>query len=197
MRNFLVCILAFCITQACLAQNKDSTGRVFKKFKVDLAIGYASPKSSSSGADYNGGALFAIEPKFAVIDPLSVGARIEAAVTGHVYKNTSSNSNNSNNSNGKANLSYLLTADYYFTKTKLRPFIGAGGGIYTTGILDSNTVNSNSRSVPTTSQFGFMARAGIEVGHFRLGIEYNFAANDAAYLGLKIGAYIGGGRKNK
>jgi outer membrane protein W len=196
MRKLLVILIATALVQTCPAQSQDTSSRVFKKFKVDISVGYASPSSSSSssqGSTFNGGALFAIEPKFAVIDPLAIGVRVEAAVIAHIYNNN----NNSNNSNGKANLSYLLTADYYFTKSSFRPFIGAGGGIYSTATIDSNMVNSNSSSVPYTSQFGFMARAGFELGHLRIGAEYNFVSNNASYLGLKIGVCIGGGRKKK
>jgi outer membrane protein W len=196
MRKLLVILIATALVQTCPAQSQDTSSRVFKKFKVDISVGYASPSSSSSssqGSKFNGGALFAIEPKFAVIDPLAIGVRVEAAVIAHIYNNN----NNSNNSNGKANLSYLLTADYYFTKSSFRPFIGAGGGIYSTATIDSNVVNSNSSSVPYTSQFGFMARAGFELGHLRIGAEYNFVSNNASYLGLKIGVCIGGGRKKK
>jgi len=197
MRKLLVILIATALVQTCPAQSQDTNSRVFKKFKVDISLGYASPSSSSSssqGSKFNGGAIFAIEPKFAVIDPLAIGVRVEAAVIAHIYNDNNSNSN-SNNTNGKANLSYLLTADYYFTKSSFRPFIGAGGGIYSTASIDSGTVNSNSSSVPYTSQFGFMARAGFELGHLRIGAEYNFVSNSASYLGLKIGACIGGGRK--
>jgi len=196
MRKLLVILIATALVQTCPAQSQDTSSRVFKKFKVDISVGYASPSSSSNssqGSTFNGGALFAIEPKFAVIDPLAIGVRVEAAVIAHI----DNNNNNSNNSNGKANLSYLLTADYYFTKSSFRPFIGAGGGIYSTATIDSNTVNSNSSSVPYTSQFGFMARAGFELGHLRIGAEYNFVSNNASYLGLKIGICIGGGRERK
>jgi outer membrane protein X len=196
MRELLVILIATALAQTCSAQSQDTSSRVFKKFKVDISVGYASPSSSSissQGSKFNGGALFAIEPKFAVIDPLAIGVRVETAVIAHIYNNN----NNSNNSNGKANLSYLLTADYYFTKSRFRPFIGAGGGIYSTAAIDSNTVNSNSSSVPYTSQFGFMARAGFELGHLRIGAEYNFVSNNASYLGLKIGVCIGGGMKRK
>jgi outer membrane protein W len=195
MRKLLVILMATALVQTCPAQSQDTSSRVFKKFKVDISVGYASPSGSSSssqGSQFNGGALFAIEPKFAVIDPLAIGVRVEAAVIAHTYTNNYS----SNNSNGKANLSGLLTADYYFTNSGFRPFIGAGGGIYSTATIDSNTVNSNS-TVPYTSQFGFMARAGFELGHLRIGAEYNFVSNNASYLGLKIGVCLGGGRKRK
>jgi hypothetical protein len=40
-----------------------------------------------------------------------------------------------------------------------------------------------------------MTRAGFEYGHLRLGVEYNFVGDKMGYLGFKIGAVIGGGRK--
>ena len=190
MKKIICYLVALAIAQYALAQGSD-TSRIFKKFKVDVSLGYAIPQSSSSGSSYSGGAIFAIEPKFAVIDPLAIGVRFEAAAIVHEYNN-----NSSNKSNGKANLSYILTGDYYFTNTGLRPFIGAGAGIFTIANVDSSNYN-NASSIPTTSQFGFMIRGGIEAGHFRLGVEYNFVGSDASYLGLKVGVCIGGGRIKK
>ncbi|HEV3413194.1 MAG TPA: hypothetical protein VG101_11980 [Puia sp.] len=87
--------------------------------------------------------------------------------------------------------------DYYFTNGGFRPFIGAGAGVYTTAAIDSSTSNSSISSIPSASQFGYMARVGFEVGHLRVGAEYNFVASNASYLGLKIGVCIGGGRKKR
>jgi hypothetical protein len=191
MRNLLVCLAAFFIVAPGFGQDSVGSGRKFKLFKVDISGGYASPQSSSAGSSFSGGGLIAIEPQLSVIDPLAIGVRVEAALTAHLYKSNG----NSNNSNGNANLSYLLTLDYYFTNTHFRPFIGGGGGIYTTAAIDSSTNNSGIGSIPSTSQFGFMGRAGFEWGHLRVAGEYNFVANNASYLGLKIGVCIGGGRK--
>ena len=43
-------------------------------------------------------------------------------------------------------------------------------------------------------KFGFMARAGFEYGHLRLGLEYNFVSDKAGYFGIKLGATIWRGR---
>jgi hypothetical protein len=74
-------------------------------------------------------------------------------------------------------------------------------------------VNSTSGKVSGGSEFGGMLRAGIEAGHFRIGLEYNmvpkttFEGYDSdgnyrtgltssnSYIGIKIGACIGGGKK--
>jgi hypothetical protein len=193
MKKLLVILVALSVGQLCLAQGQGLSDRTFKMFKVDVSLGYANPSSTAPGSQFSGGVLFAVEPKFAIIDPLAIGLRVEAAVTAHIY--SGNNNNSSNNSTGKANVSYLFTTDYYFTKTKFRPFIGGGAGIYSTASIDSNTVNNGNSNVPYTSQFGFMGRAGFELGHLRLGVEYNFVPNDASYLGLKIGVCIGGGRR--
>jgi outer membrane protein W len=192
MKKFTCFLVTLAIVQFSLAQGSD-TGRIFKKFKVDISVGYAIPQSSSSGSNFSGGGLFAVEPKYALIDPLAIGVRFEAAATVNEYNNN--NSNNSNNVKGKATLSYLITLDYYFSNKGFRPFIGAGAGIFTTANVDSTDYNSNASSIPRSSQFGFMLRAGFEASHFRVGIEYNFVSNSANYLGLKVGICIGGERK--
>ena len=51
-------------------------------FKVDVAIGGAIP----SGTGSKGGFLFAVEPKYAVMDKLDVGLRIEAALTARGFQ---------------------------------------------------------------------------------------------------------------
>lgn len=191
MRYLFVCSFLLLSAHTLFAQNEAPAGRLFKPFKVVISGGYAHPQTTAPGANFDGGGVFSIEPKWAVIDPLAIGVRVEAAITAHVYDNGMGG----NKSNGKANLSYILTLDYYFTHTKFRPFIGAGAGIYTTAELDSSSVSSGIGSIPATSQFGSMVRAGFELGHLRLAAEYNFVANSASYLGLKLGVCIGGGRR--
>ena len=50
----------------------------------------------------------------------------------------------------------------------------------------------------TATKLGFMFRAGIEWGHLRTGVEYNFVGNSGGdpfkYIALKIGVLLGGGR---
>ena len=171
------------LCQASIAQDSTS-GRVFKKFRTDVSLGYASPKGGNS----DGGALFAIEPKYAITDQIAVGLRLEVAVTVNIDKN-------GNESKATGNGSYLLTGDYYLNTNKFRPFVGLGGGIYTLATLDENTVLTGDNELPTDSNFGFMARTGFEYGHLRLGIEYNFLKDNTGYLGLKLGVAIGGGRR--
>ncbi len=168
-----------------LAQDSKTGDRIFKKFKVDVSLGYAMPQESS-GSGPKAGALFVIEPKYAVMDELSVGLRMEAAVMANIDAAGEKGS-------AKANASYLATGDYYFSNNKFRPFAGAGAGIFTFASVDLS--QDVSGSIPVSSKFGFMARGGFEYGHLRIGAEYNFVGDKMGYLGLKIGAVIGGGRK--
>jgi hypothetical protein len=59
--------------------------------------------------------------------------------------------------------------------------------------------------VPKPTSFGGMVRAGFEVTHFRMGLEYNFVNNTFVnpytnntikngYFSIKVGVHIGGGK---
>ena len=79
---FSLLIISFVFSYA---QEKNETSkRIFKKFKTDVSFGYAIPQGASQTTGTKGGALFAIEPKYAVMDVLAIGLRMEAAVTANI-----------------------------------------------------------------------------------------------------------------
>ena len=174
----------------------------YKPFKVDLAVGYAIP----GGKGAKGGVLFALEPKYAVMDKLVVGLRMEAAVVARGYAGT--NVEDEMEVDVKASGSYLATADYFYSGNhKFRAFSGIGTGIYT---IAGASVSSGSETVAvgSDSKFGGLVRSGIEAGHFRFAVEYNLVPKTKldtgtsekiesknGYIGIKIGATIGGGKK--
>ena len=160
----------------------------FKSFKVDLAFGYAIP----SGPGSKGGVVYATEPKYAINNDITVGLRLEAAVTA----NSVTDNGTSLSGRGKATSSYLLTGDYYMKKLGLRPFAGLGLGVYNLSGFDlANSVVD----VPSSNKFGFAPRVGIETGHFRTAIEYNVIGKNRGvnydYLAFKVGFFLGGGKK--
>jgi outer membrane protein W len=174
-----------------------------KPFKVDMSVGYAIP----AGQGTKGGVLFVIEPKYAVIPSLSLGLRMEGVV---IARFTGFDpEGNPNTVNVEAQGSYVATGDYYFTNNyAVRPFAGGGMGLYRIAGVE---VSSGTEGVSTSSKFGGMIRAGVELSHFRMGIEYNivpsttFSGYDMngnpatltsknSYLGLKLGVCFGGGR---
>lgn len=199
---FASAILALAFSSKTFAQ--DNEGGDFKPFKVDVSMGYAMPTGGGTGS--KGGFLFAVEPKYAIMQQLSVGLRIEVAVT--VSGIDQQSETYSSTATAKAAGSYLATGDYYFSNNNLRPFVGAGAGIFTTAGVQLESENPN---VASASKFGGMFRGGIEYKHARFGLEYNLVgkttvaptsstSNDGydiknAYIGVKFGVCIGGGRQ--
>lgn len=185
-----------------LTANAQVGDRLFKKFKGDVSLGYATPIGGSSGS--GGGILFAMEPKFALLDKLSVGLRIEGAV---MAKFVNTGSGDYEVENAKVAASYVATADYYFTTNySIRPFIGGGAGIF--GVASDYSYNNTTfDGANTENKFGGIFRVGAEVRHFRFGIEYNIIPNSSimdfnntitgtsknSYLGIKAGFCFGGG----
>jgi hypothetical protein len=202
MKNVLA-ILILSSTISLTSKAQDAVQ--LKPFKVDLSIGYAIP----GGEGTKGGIILALEPKYAVIPNLAVGFRMEGAIIAKF--SGYDEDGNAMNTKVKAAGSYLATSDYYFSNNySLRPFVGAGAGIFSLAGIE---VNSSSENISGGSKFGGMVRGGIEAGHFRLGLEYNivpkttFEGYDSNgnyvtgltssnnYIGIKVGACIGGGRK--
>ncbi len=185
--------LTLTLSLSLFAQEKFEVVRHYKPFKVDAGMGHARPQGKGSKA----GVLLYVEPKYNVIDKLSVGIRSEATAMarGNVDRNGTEFS-----ANGEAglSLSFLGTADYYFTNRTVRPFIGGGAGIYNLLGIEGTTNNGGSISIPSETKFGGLLRAGAEIWHIRAAVEYNFIGKTGLinnnYLGLKIGIVFGGGK---
>lgn len=182
----LTLVLAFFVS--CYFAGAQSTA--FKPFKVDLAVGYAMPAGSGS----KGGVLFAVEPKYALNDNITLGLRLEGAATARA-----SVDNNGDKVVGsvKASGSYLLIGDYFFNTNKFRPFAGLGAGLFKLAAVEVNS-STDEGEIEAGSKFGFAPRVGFEYGHFRTAIEYNAVGKTGSinnnYLGIKLGFFIGGGR---
>lgn len=197
-RKFLTFLIGIILSSSLLAQEYD-----LRPFKCDVSFGYAIPQGKGS----KGGGLFVVEPKYAVMSNLSLGLRMEVAIVARFGGYDSYGDPQDVSLKGSG--SYLATADYYLTDNyQLRPFIGAGAGIFTLASAESN---SNYDAIASGSKFGGMVRAGIEISHFRFGLEYNLIpkttydgydsnGNPATgltskngYLGIKVGVCFGGG----
>lgn len=85
----------------------------------------------------------------------------------------------------------------FSTKT-VRPFAGLGAGIYTVAGVSFSDLGEDI-AVGAATKFGFAPRVGLEAGHFRAAVKYNFAGKDNNikynYLSFKVGFFFGGGRK--
>ncbi|RRB07665.1 outer membrane beta-barrel protein [Larkinella rosea] len=182
-----------------------ATAQDFKPFKVNLSLGYARPAGSGAA----GGLLVSLEPKYGVMDKLDLGLRIELAA---MARSISVNNQNGDVS-AKGMGSYLLTGTYYLSNNNFRPYVGLGAGLYSIAGTTVTVVNGQVQDdyddykVEASNKFGVMARVGFKAGHFNLGVEYNIVPNSKsdilgqsidsknAYLGVKLGVDIGGGRK--
>lgn len=199
MKKIFALLLLIAISSVTYAQQ---AGR----FRIDLEAGPAIPKKGGIGL------LFNIEPKINVADNISVGIRF--GTTALAKDVTYFDLTEDYEGEISGNISVSGTLDYFFHKegSNLAPFIGAGFGYYALSSIDVNSDDFNSPdnfgALEANFKWAPMVRAGIELGKFRMGAEYNFipASNlqNASgqvigeainqYFGFTLGAFIGGGR---
>ena len=176
---------------------------------MDLSIGAAIPQ----GGGAKSGVLFAIEPKYSIIDKFAVGLRLEAAITarGWVASDGSSAS-----ASVAASASYLATYDYYLPGLIFRPFVGGGTGIYkmASASVSADNQNNESMAASASSKFGTMFRTGFELKHFRFrasntissarplrrsptvpAIRWEPSLPRTAIPSIKFGFFFGGGKR--
>lgn len=172
---------------------------VYKPFRVDLMAGGAMIPSNI----ISGGILFQVEPRYAFHPRLNSGLRFQGAgLVRSFYTATL------DQQKVQADLSLmgstLLTTDYYFSSSDLRPFAGAGGGIYwysNASFKGDAGANTDPLETRSGAKGGFMLRAGLEAFHVRVAAEYNFVGKTGrtrnSYFGVTAGFYLGGGRRER
>ncbi|TAE31744.1 MAG: hypothetical protein EAZ91_06420 [Cytophagales bacterium] len=159
--------------------------QTYRKFKVDMTSGYSRP--TSGVGDVSGGLNLSIEPKYNVTDQIAVGLKFEATVL------ASADRIGSDGLLLAVVRSSSLTGEYYFGSKTVRPYLGVGVGLYRPAIIDTSE-GFESIDIGAERQFGFAPRLGLQMGHFRLGVEYNMV-KDSNFFSIKTGTTIGGGRK--
>lgn len=194
MKNQLAILFVFCLTSTL------SFGQDFKPFKVGVGLGYATPGSTGSGA--GGGLLFYVEPAYRASDRVLIGLRLESAV---IARGINGVGQDDVSGDAAYNLSYTLNGQYYFNDNYVRPFVGAGFGLFSLAAVDFNTASGNTISaneVAAETRFGFYPRIGVDAGHFNLSLDYNIIPKtdipnvgnvQNSYLGIRAGFSIGGG----
>ena len=168
-RSMIVLILILAFASVPHAQD-------YRKFKVGLGLGPVVNKA---------GAFITLEPAIRINDNLSVGFRMESAflhpLWGWLFED------------GVWRISsYSINGQYYIASNKkLRLFAGAGFGMYR--LYDWSFV----KRIEKPSGLGFYPRLGFDVGHFNVAVDFNIldSENIKSYTGIRIGAFIGGGRK--
>lgn len=190
----------------------------FKPFRVGLGLGYAGP----AGDGAKGGVLFYLEPSYRITDNIAVGLKAEIAVMLRGATFTQSGQTQTYDGTASAAGSYTLNGQYYFSTGGFRPYVGLGFGLYqlasakVSGFSNGNTqVSNQSETVSGGTKFGFYPRIGFDAGHFTMNLEYNIigASTETVsidnngtvttgkvdtknnYLGVRLGFFIGGGRR--
>ncbi|MGB3800912.1 MAG: hypothetical protein WA952_13940 [Lewinella sp.] len=183
-KSILSLLLVFILSGAATAQSNN-----YRMFEWDLLrIGYAIP----GGERFAGGLALGTEVRYNATDNISVGFRPEVAVY-------TSNLENDVIDVGAAG-SYVLTGDYYLrSEGGFRPFgglgIGSFGGASVTVETSDDTIDED--DVEAGQAFGIVPRVGLELGHFRVSLEYNLTFSDQVpnYFGIMIAPTLFGGPK--
>lgn len=180
------------------AQYVEDYARDFKPFRVGVGIGYAVP-----GAE-QGGVLGYIEPAYRATDHVAVALRVEAAFLVRGLKSINADETPVDKS---PVVSYTFNSHYYLNNENVRPFIGAGVGLFHTAAATFNIPANgpDADNVEAETRFGFYPQVGIDAGHLNFTLEYNVVPpTDVpgggevknSYLGIRAGVSVGGGRKS-
>lgn len=198
MKKYLTTIFALFLAFSVQSQQQD-------RFRFQMDIGAAAPQDGGVGALVN------LEPQVLVKRNLALGLRMGVAGLARdvVYYQIP------NDYTGElaANVSFAGTANYYFNYCKGRsaPYIGGGIGYYTFSnvkIEDPNIGPGDVGDLRASYAWAPMVRAGVELGKFRIGAEYNFVPESDLqntsgqvvgqaknqYFGFTLGFFVGGGQ---
>ena len=205
MKKLSILTVLTIITVTVFAQRQE-----FRKFKFGTSFGYTIP------ADGGGGLAVAFEPAYRISDELAVGLRIESAAAA---KNL--DEDGSEQAEVSFTGSYTLNGIYYFSNEDFRPFAGLGLGWFIPGKVEASSGENGepAAGIDPDGVFGFYPRVGFDYKHFNFMIEYNIISKTEgefevtttqggqsvttsseveiknSYLAIKLGFFIGGGRK--
>jgi outer membrane protein W len=202
MKKILLSLLVLIVMQTAYAQRAGG-------FRFQMDLGTAIPKEGGVGA------LLNLEPQVLVTNNIAVGLRIGAAALAKDVNYY--DINDEYEGEVGANVSAAGTVNYYFNngRSRVAPYIGAGFGYYGLANVDVQDYEDieDDEIGELTASFAWapMVRAGIELGKFRLGAEYNLVpksdlqnTNGAVigetineYFGFTLGFFVGGGKWGK
>jgi outer membrane protein W len=177
-------------------------------FRFQMDLGAAVPKNGGIGA------LINLEPQILVKSNLAIGLRIGAA--GLAKDVTYYDLSEDYEGEVSVNSSLTGTVNYYFNNgsSRVAPYVGAGFGYFALSsvkIDDTDITEDEVGNLEADFAWAPMVRAGIELGKFRIGAEYNFVPTSNLqnvngdvigeainqYFGFTLGFFVGGGRWGK
>ena len=198
MKKLLTIIIVLLAVKTAYSQQTD-------RFRFQMDLGAAAPKGGGIGALVN------FEPQILVRRNIALGLRMGVAGLAKdvIYYEIPKDYTGELS----ANASISGTANYYFNygKGKAAPYIGGGFGYYALSSIDIQTTDIDADDLgELKANFAWapMLRAGVELGKFRIGAEYNFVPKSDLqniagevvgrsvneYFGFTIGYFVGGGK---
>ena len=204
MKKIVLLLLSAAMFAGVSAQEKG-------KIRVGLDGGIDFP---NAGVGLGGG----IDIRYNIKDNINVGLKFAGdAMAKDLY---SDELNLTASATAAAISSTLVTGDYYFSKGEslFAPFVGGGFGFYKIANVKATVTGDQVPEPPTDftnytpdTKFGALIRGGFELGHVRLGLEYNIIPKSSVYevsdgsvglasnsfLKLSLGFYLGGGKWRK
>lgn len=201
MKKLFTVLLLLLVIQSTYAQRAGG-------FRFQMDLGTAIPQGGGIGALVN------LEPQILIKDNLAFGMRLGVAALAKDV--TYYSIQEDYNGEVSANASLAGTLNYYFNNgnSRVAPYFGGGFGYYALSsvqIDDTDFGNGEVGNLEASFAWAPMVRAGVELGKFRIGAEYNFvptsdlqntngqvigeAVNE--YFGFTLGFFVGGGRWRK
>jgi hypothetical protein len=151
----------------------------YQAIRVD--VGIAGAYTPSYGRAGFGGVL---EAKFNITDNIAAGLRFDGVVS---FGGSIGPEGSTSVSVGAA-AATLLEAEYYLTTSSVRPFIGAGLGIYAivSQSIEADDANTSVSQVAGRF-FGVAPSLGIDLGRLRLAVTYNLILGADIVLTQNVG----------
>ncbi len=150
------------ITLLLLHASPAAASKNYQLFRLDTSFHFAYTHGPGG---YGGGLM--LEPKFMILDQLSVG--LQTGVT--IYGGGSINSTGSSVSMSVGAVVPLLAkVEFYPLHSPIRPFVGFAIGTYD---IAAETVGSAGIDQRAGWVFGLSPEIGIELGAFRLSVSYH------------------------
>ena len=169
-KSVLITSIMLSIGSCAYSQYDQDYAREYKEFKVGIGIGYAVP---GTGEGAGGGFLAYLEPAYRATDQVVIGLRLEGAF---MVRGVEGVTNGDVSGDATSVASYTLNTHYYFNNNKVRPFVGAGVGLYSLAAAKFNTADSSDPGldeIDAETRFRFYPKIGIDAGHFNLTLDYN------------------------
>jgi outer membrane protein W len=198
MKKIATLLLLLVLVQVSYAQQKG-------RFRFSTDLGVAIPKDGGIGALVN------LEPQFLLRDNLAFGMRL--GVAGLAKDVTYFNMQKQYRGEVAGNVSVAGTPTHFFNsgKSNVAPYLGAGLGYFALSAIkidQSYTPPAEIGDLEAEFAWAPLVRAGVELGKFRMGVEYNFVPNRNLqnlsggnigeainnYAGFTLGFTVGGGR---